>query len=79
MVRLIDHDAVHLIFNVEIVTLSGKFRASVAVARQLLGDQRLRTWSDAEVAFLFFMGFSVPRCHRLKSDVTWHVMACERG
>ena len=60
MVRLIDHDAVHLIFDVEIVTLSGKFRASVAVARQLLGDQSLRAWSDEELAFLFFMGSSVP-------------------
>ena len=51
-VPLIDHGAVHLDFDVEVVTLTGKFRASVVVARQLLGDQRLRTWSDEELAFL---------------------------
>ena len=36
-VPLIDHGAVHLDFDVEVVTLTGKFRALVVVARQLLG------------------------------------------
>ena len=58
--RLIDHDASHLVYDVEMASLTGKFRASIMVARKLLAEETLRMWSDEEIAFLFFMSSGVP-------------------
>ena len=70
-VRLIDHDAAHLVFDVEVAKIVGRLRASIVVARQLLVDGRLRQWSYEELAFLFFMCSGIPECYRLKLGTTW--------
>jgi len=74
-VRLIDHNASHLVFDVEVPTPTGRLRASVMVARQLLGDAQLQSWSDEELAFLFFMSSCVPTCYKLAPGTTWAVVA----
>jgi hypothetical protein len=76
-VRLIDHNASHLVFDVEVPTPTGRLRlrASVMVARQLLGDAQLRSWSDEELAFLFFMSSRVPTCYKLTPGTTWAAVA----
>jgi hypothetical protein len=65
-VLLIGHDASHLVYDVEMASLTGKFRASIMVARKLLAEETLHAWSDEEIAFLFFMSSGVPDCYRLK-------------
>ena len=74
-VRLIDHDASHLVYDVEMASLTGKFRASIMVARKLLAEETLRMWSDEEIAFLFFMSSGVPDCYRVKKGTTWAMCA----
>lgn len=73
--RLIDHDASHLVYDVEMASLTGKFRASIMVARKLLAEETLHAWSDEEIAFLFFMSSGVPDCYRLKKGTTWAMCA----
>ena len=74
-VRLIDHDTSHLVYDVEMESVTGKFRASIMVARKLLAEETLRMWSDEEIAFLFFMSSGVPDCYRVKKGTTWAMCA----
>ena len=64
-----------LVFDVAVPTPTGRLCASVMVARQLLGDAQLRSWSDEELAFLFFVSSRVPRSYNLKAGITWAVCA----
>jgi len=67
-VRLRDHNADVLVYDISFSTCCGNFRASVGLIRWV----SLLDWSDAEFAFLFWMQGGVPGQFRMSPGLRWY-------
>jgi len=72
-VRLRDHDADVLVYNISVSTCCANFRASVALSRWMLCGPSLLDWSDTEYAFLFWMQGGVPGQFRMSPGMRWYI------
>ena len=71
-VRLRDHDADVLVYDISVSTCCGNFRASVARSRWVLCGPSLLDWSDAEYAFLSWMQGGVPGQFCMSLGMRWY-------
>jgi len=72
-VRLRDHDADVLVYNISVSTCCANFRASVALSRWVLCGPSLLDWSDTEYVFLFCMQGGVPGQFRMSPGMRWYI------